>query len=132
MTDLTVQELHILRHSLGIWDDGRYRGNGHPIYKGGDTYRNHYCSDPSPVLCSLTERGLLERGRKQLDSTPDVWHVTGAGIAAVVAHAPVPGNKRKAKAQGRWARWCQAQEAYPDLTFPEFLQVDNNKVGADL
>lgn len=68
--NLTTKQIHILRHSLGLDQ------NGH-----GREYRNYYCTgldcELYQELVTLTEAGLMQLGR--IDGKNHFYFVTDAG-----------------------------------------------------
>lgn len=73
---MNAAELQILRHSLGLRDDGS-----------GRAYRNHFVtgegSTDYPHCMSLVEQGFMVRKRgSPLSGGDDIFHVTDSGRAA--------------------------------------------------
>jgi len=98
---LSTEQIHILRHSLGLDD------NGH-----GNEYRNYYCTGPDCTgyndLINLAVAGLMELGR--IDGNNHFYFVTDAGKAEArkgVVH------KRLTRAQERYRRFLDADCGLP-------------------
>ena len=109
-TALTPEELHVLRHSLGLDMHGR-----------GRQYRNHYCTGEGstcwPTIQTLITKGLMVAGHTQ-SSGNNFFHVTREGKRmAVLGVKPL----KIPKARRRYHKWCEVAEVCPDLTFREFL-----------
>lgn len=85
---LDPAHLHILRHSLGLDDEGR-----------GNQYRNYYCAavenDPCAALAAL---GLMSAGRTINGGTCRYYHVTDAGKAVVAEYAPPDRAQKRRRA----------------------------------
>lgn len=80
------EQLSILRHSLGLGEDGR-----------GSSYRNHFCtgagSTDYPHCMALVESGhMIRRNGSVLTGGDDLFIVTDAGKAA--ARSNNQGNRR--------------------------------------
>ena len=108
---LDDKSLHILRHSLGMDD------NGH-----GNMYRNHYVAGPGhhsyDRLLALVQSGHMEKGDacKFLPSGDEVFYVTEKGRAvAFVPEPPLPPAKR------RWKAFRELKEVMTELSFRSFL-----------
>ena len=108
MTFPSKEDIHILQHSLGLTDP----------YAKGRMYRNYYAAGPEePTLDALVEKGLMVRGRTYNEGTGQYYHVTEDGKKVALENMPKPPSK-KAR---RYSRFLNAKDAYPDLTFKEFL-----------
>lgn len=113
---ITKEQLHILRHSLGLDDTGR-----------GREYRNHYAIATScsgwPEVQALIEKGLM----KDTGVVP-MWGelhgvvVTEAGKEAARQLDSMP---MLTLGQRRWRAWLHADNG---LTFGEWLKTDWAKV----
>ncbi len=67
---ITKEQIHILKHSLGIRDNEPYRDV---------TYRNIFADEPTDSLCApLAEMGLMEQG-DTLSGGLVLYHVTKKG-----------------------------------------------------
>jgi len=90
--------LHVLRHSLGLREDGT-----------GRAYRNHFVpgegSDDYPICCALVDDGLMTRRKgNELTGGADLFIVTPRGaLHAKPEGAPVPGA---AEAAYKWGYEC--------------------------
>lgn len=107
---LTEEDLHVLRHMLGI-DDAR---------KPPRPYRDHYCTWPADErLTRLEALGLVRIARDPDLTIPYVtYSTTEAGRAAAMESAErrlIPKRKRI------YSRFLDVRDACPDLTFREFL-----------
>lgn len=109
---ITPNQLHILRHSLGLDDQGR-----------GKEYRNHYCADVGHrgwddlmILCQL---GLMEdHGVVPMWGGSHGLSVTDKGRSeAIRGVKPVVLSRSKR----RYRNFRAMCEVCPDLTFREFL-----------
>lgn len=112
---LDDKSLHILRHSLGLDD------NGH-----GCIYRNHYVAGQwhhsYERLLALVQSGHMEQRPVPnfLGPSDDVFSVTEKGqAAAFVPEPPLPPAKR------RWQAYQEVKEVLPDLPFRLFLTHPN-------
>lgn len=110
--------LHILQHALGMDDYGQ-------LPKG--EYRNHYCTESDSAdwaMCMAhVEAGRMTRhGPSQLygGNTSYCFVVTDAGRAFVREHSPKPPKVSRAKQ--RYLEWLAASDAWPDLTFADYLK----------
>ncbi len=109
---ITQEQLHILRHALGLDDTGR-----------GREYRNHYATAPSCSGWSDIEE-LVKRGLMQDTGAVAMWGelhgivVTAAGKAIARKQDPMPKITR-----GR-RRWLAFLRADSSLTFGEWLKTD--------
>lgn len=106
--------LHILQHSLGVDKFGR-----------GKMYRNHFVTGEGsidhPVCIEAVECGLMTRhAGNALTGEMDLFVVTDAGRAYVLARSPKPDRKQKAK--DRYSRFLDLSDVIPDLTFKDFLR----------
>jgi len=90
--------LHVLRHSLGLREDGT-----------GRAYRNHFVpgegSDDYPICCALVDDGLMTRRKgNELTGGADLFIVTPRGaLHAKPEGAPVPDA---AEAAYKWGYEC--------------------------
>lgn len=106
------QQIHILRHSLGL----TYSAT---------PYRNHFCTgeggkDHADCM-ALVEAGMMERHRpSELSGGMDVFTVTEAGKAAAIAAAP-----KLTRAKSRYDRFLAADSG---LTFGEWLKAGRYKL----
>jgi hypothetical protein len=81
---MSPKQLHIIRHSLGLRDDGT-----------GRQYRNHFVTGPGSDdyadCCALVEAGYMRnRGSSVLTGGDPLFTVTEAGVAAIEATEPQP------------------------------------------
>ena len=113
--ELTPDDIHALQHSLGI-SDGRTK-----------EYRNHYADEPDcPQMAKLIAMGLMKRGYR-IPGGLQMYHVTEAGKKIARDNLPPPPSKKKR----RYLRYLDASDAYPDLTFREFLTEPEWKEAGD-
>lgn len=70
-TEISAEELHVLRHSLGVGENGKNR-----------SYRNRYVCDPEPLIDGLVVKGLMtDHGAyPSLYGGMHAYTVTDAGI----------------------------------------------------
>lgn len=113
--------MEILLHSLGLQS---------PFFAG-DRYRNRYVEqDGHPLLERMVAARLMERGRTMNGPDEDrdrVYFVSTGGIAVVNAFVrTVP---RETRDQKRYSRWLLASDAYPDLSFKEWLKLPAKERG---
>ncbi|CAD0338868.1 hypothetical protein CFBP498_26240 [Xanthomonas hortorum pv. vitians] len=94
MRDLTQEELHVLRHSLGTGEHGRK-----------PSYRNHFVtgegSKDHPTCMQLVELGLMQRCTgSAISGGADIFTVTAEGrVAARAARAaPLTAGQRRYRA----------------------------------
>lgn len=113
---LTPAQLHILRHSLGLDD------NGH-----GNQYRNHYAIGPEcddfQELIQLCEMGLMhDLGRQSMWGGMHAFCVTPKGIGEVNFHyQPV----KLTRSQIRYRNFLNTDNG---MTFREWLKTKWAKV----
>ena len=114
---MTDEQLRILRHMLGI--DCRD--------KDPKEYRDYYCANPNnPQLHELQRLGMVT-----MYSNHDryEWFTTtkrGKIAARASQRAMVNPKKRRV-----YLKWLSAQDAFPDLTFREFLTSPDFKESRD-
>lgn len=113
---LTIPELHILQHALGLDEYGR-----------GIPYRSHFVTYPDSAdgkLCEcLVSLGLMWRHNKmgELTGGEPCYFVTDEGRAAVKAESPAaPTPTRETRSQERYLRFLRADSG---LTFREWLKA---------
>ena len=115
MTD--KRKIELLLHTTGLRD---------PYCK--ESYRNHFvacgCGDDIPMLLVLCNEGLMEEVTPPgfLPSSDRVFRATACGMAVAKAHQP-----RRTRAQRRYHDYLNARDAWPDLTFHEFLTAKRQK-----
>lgn len=106
--NLSVEQLRILRHMLGI---------DRPEVAQPKPYRDYYCANPGdPSMVELERLGAV----KQYDDRGDyAWYTcTDEGRAAGMAsHKTI----RYSAAKRRYIRFLDLRECWPDLTFRKFL-----------
>ncbi|HJR14213.1 MAG TPA: hypothetical protein VJ833_09985 [Rhodanobacteraceae bacterium] len=78
---MNSEQLHILRHSLGIGDNGK-----------GSSYRNHFCTGPGSkdyddCQALVAEGYMTRRAGGPLSGGDDIFVVTDAGKAAAKPQA---------------------------------------------
>ncbi len=108
MPSISEDDIHTLRHSLGIeWAHEK-------------SCRNYFCDElPSPQMERLVRAGLMTQGRYVAgheDHSMRYFHVTECGI--LLAHEDIP---VKSMAKRRYERFLDISDVFPDLTFREFL-----------
>lgn len=101
-------QLHILRHALGIRDDGR-----------GATYRNHFVtgedSAAHPHCMELVDSGHMERhASNELTGGDDLFTATESGLQAARPQHP----ERMTRGQRRYRAYLDADSG---LHFGEWL-----------
>ena len=97
---------HILRHSLGLGDDGH-----------GREYRDYYCAAIGDQdLLELCQAGLMAPGQKINRGEDQYFHVTPAGRKAALAGVAYP---KRTVAQRRYHAWLRLDIG---VTFGEFLR----------
>lgn len=108
MIQLSVEQLRVLRHMLGI---------DRPDVTKPVPYRDYYCANPGdPDLAELARLGAVRlydtRGGYE-------WYTcTDEGRAAAIAsHKTI----RYTPAKMRYGRYLDMKDCYPDLTFRRFL-----------
>lgn len=109
-TDLTEDDLHVLRHMLGI-NDAR---------KPPRPYRNHYCANAGDDQLERLERLGMVRVARRPNSWLDfvTYAATEEGRAAAMRSATerlVPKKKRV------YLLFLDVRDTCPDLSFREFL-----------
>ena len=108
-----ADQLHILRHSLGL----NY---------GDEIYRNHFCTNDGtvdwPHCIALVEAGLMARQKGgPLSGGDDVFFVTSEGEKVALASQP-----RMTPAQKRYRRWLDTADV-TGQSFGEFLRAGVGK-----
>lgn len=111
MHDLTPEQIHILQHSLGL-----SKRHDKP-------YRNYYAvgtsSDCIRDLETLVSKGLMANGGKSpVNSEMVYYYVTDQGRKVAFDNLP---KDTRTPGQKRYERFLYACDAFPDLTFKEFL-----------
>ncbi len=111
--DLTKDQLHTLRHMLGI---------NTPHDRQPRPYRNYAATNPGDEHYLELERlGAVERVPRPVPSWAsdyDWFQCTEAGrVAAMASHRKV----RKGKPQRVYCAYLSCRECCPNLTFKEFL-----------
>jgi hypothetical protein len=108
---MTLEQLHILQHALGV-----------DKYGLGEQYRNHYCAgDDNIGIC----KELIALGYMQQHETTK-WlpyfncSVTEVGKKAMGAESPKP--PKPTRSQIRFEEYRSFSDAY-DCTFKEWLQI---------
>lgn len=109
---LSKEELHILRHSLGLDDTGR-----------GKQYRNSYVLGPEcpdfAKLKDLESRGLMsDLGPRSIFGGMHGFTVTPAGRAIAATPDPLPHKERGRRV---YRYWLSISDCFPDSTFKDFL-----------
>jgi len=103
----TAEQLRILRHMLGI---------NTPNDAKPKPYRDYYCAPSGDkALLELAEMGLVEMYRQDRQD----WYTTtrkGRKLA-MDSHASI----RKTKAQRVYSTFLNVRDAFPDLTFRDFI-----------
>lgn len=107
---VSAEHAATLRHMLGI---------DRPNERNPKPYRDYYCACPGdPEIEAMAALGLVERYEPR---TPSEWHwyrTTHAGReAAFASHRATVYPKAKRV----YLRYLSAADAYPGLTFREFL-----------
>ncbi len=107
MTDAAPEQLRILRHMLGI---------NTPRDRDPKPYRDYYCANPGdPDLHELQRLGLVALYRSD---SYEWFTTTDAGKAvAMASHKAI----RYPKAKRRYIAWLSVQDAFPDLSFLDYL-----------
>lgn len=108
--ELSSELLHILRHALGVGDDGRRAA-----------YRNHFVtgqgSTDYPLCKELVARGLMtQRSGNELTGGCDLFVVTEAGRSAA-RPAPAP---KLTRSQQRYRAWLDSDSS---LRFGEWIRM---------
>lgn len=100
------EQLHILRHSLGIQEDGR-----------GNEHRNHYAADPNPDLIALCALGyMVDRGAVAMWGGMHGYQVTDSGKEFVRTNKPPPLSPSR-------QRYLDYLRADSGLTFIQWLRA---------
>jgi hypothetical protein len=106
---VTEDQVHTLQHALGLDRERR------------EPWRNYYCAeDGAPALEALVAAGLMQRRHTINGGEDRIYSVTAAGIDAAKAALP----KAYSRSERRYRRFLDAADAYPGLTFREFLRID--------
>ena len=112
-SEVSAAGLEILLHSLGLRD---------PMIE--ESYRNYFVAGPGHDdllrLLDLCWKGLMKEhpgpGPGFLNKDDRFFRATPLGIAVALKHRP-----KITRAQCRYLRFLSVAEAWPDLTFREFL-----------
>lgn len=110
--DLSREELHLLRHSLGLDDTGR-----------GKQYRNYFVTGPGGAdfakLKELEARGMVtDHGPRELTGGMHTFCVTPAGVLIAATPDPLTREKRGRRV---YRYWLSISDLFPDSTFRDFL-----------
>lgn len=113
--EMTREQLHILRHSLGLDDTGR-----------GREYRNHYCIGPdchgwSDVRTLIEQRLMRDCGSGGIAGGLHIIVVTDAGKMLARKQDPMP---KETRGHRRWKAFLRADCG---MTFGEWLKTDRAK-----
>lgn len=108
---MTPEQIQILQHSLGADEYGR-----------GTRWRNHFCtgegSDDHPHCMALVEQGFMtRRAAVKLYGGDDLFHVTDAGITAMMIASPAPPKLSRSK-----QRYQRFLDLDCSMSFGEFLK----------
>lgn len=108
---MSPEQLHILQHTLGLDQHGR-----------GTFYRNHFVTGKGsvdhPHCMSLVACGYMSvRLDHPLSGGDDVFRVTDAGRAAVVAESPAP--PKLTRSQQTYQDWLNYDS---DMSFIEYAK----------
>jgi hypothetical protein len=119
MATLTPEQLHVLQHTLGANEYGRWPA-GHDSY-----YRNHYVG-ASATCDGLVALGLMEQSKRTSELTGGevVYRATEAGIGAVVMQSPRP--PRLTRGQERYQRSLSWKDSYGGR-FRDFLAYEKER-----
>ena len=105
---MNANQLHVLRHSLGLDDNGN-----------GREYRNHYCCDPESDLTSLCESGhMRDTGSSEMCGGMHIYQVTDLGKEYVHEKHPVPVKLSRSK-----RRYLNFLRADCGMRFGEWLKA---------
>lgn len=109
---LSKEDLHILRHSLGLDDTGR-----------GKQYRNSYVLGPEcpdfAKLKDLESRGLMtDHGPRKIFGGMHGFTVTPEGRAIAATPDPLT---RKERGRRVYRYWLSISDCFPDSNFTDFL-----------
>lgn len=121
--DLTEEQLHTLRHMLGI---------NTPYDRVPRSYRNYAAASPGDEAYLALERlGAVERIPKPVPgwaSDYEWFQCTEAGRAvAMASHKAI----RKPKGKRVYSKYLDVSDCCPDLTFKEFLTSSEFKEARD-
>jgi hypothetical protein len=110
------EHLHIIRHSLGLDDNGQ-----------GREYRNRFVtgegSDNYQLCMGMVSDGLMIRRRgSELTGGDDLFQVTEAGRELEQANRPPV--KKLTRSQARYRRFLNADIGW---SFREFLEMDGKR-----
>jgi hypothetical protein len=112
MENLTKDQLHTLRHMLGI---------NTPDDRIPKPYRNYAAVNPGdPDFLELEKLGVIKKcaSAKPGVTEYDYYRCTDEGrLAAMRSHRDI----RKPKSSRRYSMYLDISDLYPDLTFKEFL-----------
>lgn len=112
---VTPEQLSILQHSLGLDQFGQ-----------GNSYRNHYCSDPTADLQALVDAGYMEdRGEIPMWGNQNGYTVTEAGREAIREFSPKPPPPRKTtRSQRRYRAFLRSETS---SSFIDWVQSEYGK-----
>ena len=119
---ITPDQLHMLRHMLGI--NTPYDDEPRP-------YRNYAAVSPSdPRFIELERLGLVKLARRAgADSELDFYLCTDEGRAiAMRSHRDI----RHSRGARRYHRYLKMTDAFPGLTFGEYLKSKELQQGRSL
>jgi len=114
--ELTKDQLHTLRHMLGI---------NTPHDRVPDPYRNYAAVVPGdPKFIELERLGVVKNCGRPAFSEYDHYRCTPAGqLAAIESHKEI----RRPKPKRRYAAYLALCDCCPDLTFQQFLTAPEFK-----
>ena len=107
---MNANQLHILRHSIGLEDDGS-----------GREYRNHYVTGPDDADCqALVSMGFMVRAQRNALIAQDdfLYRVTEAGMIEARKRTTL---ERLTRGQVRYREWLKVADA-TGLSFGEYLK----------
>jgi hypothetical protein len=121
---LSLTQLHILQHSLGLDSHGQppehYRGGHDDDFPG--CYRNNFYAAPGhsdwPDLLALADLGYMKQGGSRVEQGSCYFSVLEPGYAAVKDQSPPPPKLTRGKR--RWQQYVNWKDAWHG-SFPEFL-----------
>lgn len=108
--DLNPNQLHTLRHMLGI---------NTPDARVPNPYRDYACANPGdPEYIELERLGAVQRYEARCGGSYHWYRTTDAGrAAALLSHRTI----RRTKSQRVYSKFLDVRDAWSDVTFKQFL-----------
>ena len=107
MQEMTLEQLHIIQHSLGVDEYGL-----------GRMYRNHYCGGAEQCRPLVALGYMVEHRPSELTGGDPLFTVTEAGKRTMLEACPKP--PKLTRSQHRYQAFLSADSG---ITFGEWLRI---------